>query len=98
VIRLMRSRTPPSSPDSEPHAKRMEFPIGTGICVMCFAHTRSTTTAPERISRWGRIRRYQDPSRRSEAFCRCRSSADYTISMFGSDFRQAHRPNLLSLS
>jgi hypothetical protein len=31
VITLMRSRTPASSPDSEPHAKRMEFPIGKGI-------------------------------------------------------------------
>jgi hypothetical protein len=60
-------------------------------CVTCCALTRSTTTALEHISRWRRIRRYQDRSRRSEAFCRSRSSADYTISMFGSDFRHAQQ-------
>ena len=55
---------------------------------MCFAHMRNTITALERIFPWRRTLPIPDPSSGSEAFYRSRSSADSTIIMSESNFRQ----------
>ena len=41
-----------------------------------------------RLCLWARTRPYREPFRSSDAFCPYQFLADYTINMFGSNFRQ----------